>query len=514
MCSLGGVRFQIWIRVRSHSPLFQLDEIEAPTQCRCAQTVSVGGHVAVGQLRDDNGPIQMKVFEAFQFRPTNDASAPGSTSMFKRIAAIAFIFLCTTVAWAVLGTTIFQRTYSSDSSSGVRVASTWGAPQNQLPPVAAYDEMVPKKEVTTENGQKKEVVTQEKVANALPLESSHLNVDLNLEHRQKGLLWYTTYKVGFDGTYSFRNPSDKDQTIAFTLNFPTAQAIYDDLVFTVDDVPITLKNEKNSASGTARVAAGKTANLKVGYKSQGLNDWHYSFGNASVQSPGDDSQPRSNPADVAQVRDFSLQMKTNFKDIDFPENTLSPTEKSETSNGWNLNWTYKNLVSRYQIAMTMPEKLQPGPLAGRISFFAPVSLFFFFFLMLIITTLRGIELHPMNYFFLAAAFFAFHLLLDYLVDHVSIHLAFGICSVVSVFLVVSYLRLVVGTRFAAREAALAQFIYLVAFSYAFFLKGFTGLAITIGSILTLFVVMQATGKIRWKEKFATQKDPAPSANPA
>ena len=68
---------------------------------------------------------------------------------------------------------------------------------------------------------------------------------------------------------------------------------------------------------------------------------------------------------------------------------------------------------------------------------------------------------------------------------------------------VSYLRLVVGTRFATREAALAQFIYLVAFSYAFFLKGFTGLAITIGSIITLFVVMQATGRIRWKDKFAT-----------
>lgn len=201
-------------------------------------------------------------------------------------------------------------------------------------------------------------------------------------------------------------------------------------------------------------------------------------------------------------------MTTNFKDIDFPDNTLSPTEKIETARGWNLNWNYKNLVSGYQIAMTMPEKLQPGPLAGRISFFAPVSLFFFFFLMLIITTMRGIELHPMNYFFLAAAFFSFHLLLAYLVDHVSIHLAFGISSAVSIFLVVSYLRLVVGTRFATREAALAQFIYLVAFSYAFFLKGFTGLAITIGSILTLFVVMQVTGRIRWKEKFSP---PEPAA---
>jgi inner membrane protein involved in colicin E2 resistance len=108
----------------------------------------------------------------------------------------------------------------------------------------------------------------------------------------------------------------------------------------------------------------------------------------------------------------------------------------------------------------------------------------------------------MNYFFLAAAFFSFHLLLAYLVDHISIYAAFAICSAVSIFLVVSYLRLVVGLRFAAVEAGTIQFIYLILFSCAFFLKGFTGLAITIGSILTLFVVMQMTGRIRWGEKFA------------
>ena len=154
--------------------------------------------------------------------------------------------------------------------------------------------------------------------------------------------------------------------------------------------------------------------------------------------------------------------------------------------------------------MIMPEKLQPGPLAGRISYFAPVSLLFFFFLMFIITALRGIELHPMNYFFLACAFLAFHLLLAYLVDHISIHTAFVICSAVSLGLVISYLRLVVGIRFAAVEAGLAQLIYLVLFSYAFFFKGFSGLAVTIGSILTLFVVMQLTGRIRWSERFASR----------
>jgi hypothetical protein len=236
----------------------------------------------------------------------------------------------------------------------------------------------------------------------------------------------------------------------------------------------------------------------IGYKSQGLDNWTYKFG-----------------GEVNQVRNFSLQMRTNFDAIDFPENTLSPTEKQANGSGWLLIWKYSSLLSGFDIGMVMPEKLQPGPLAGQISFFAPVSLFFFFFLMLIITTLREIDLHPMNYFFLATAFFAFHLLLAYLVDHISIHAAFFICSAVSIFLVISYLRLVVGMRFAAVEAGVSQFIYLVLFSYAFFFKGFTGLAITIGSIVTLFVVMQMTGRIKWAERFAKVGMPRiPRADPS
>ena len=212
------------------------------------------------------------------------------------------------------------------------------------------------------------------------------------------------------------------------------------------------------------------------------------------------------------MRGFNLDMTTNFKSIDFPENTLSPTRREETEDGWKLNWNYSSLLTSYAVAMHMPEKLQPGPLAGQISFFAPVSLFFFFFLIFIITTMRNIDLHPMNYFFLAAAFFAFHLLLAYLVDHLSIHLSFIICSLVSIFLVISYLRLVVDMRFALLEAGGAQFVYLVLFSYAFFSEGFTGLAVTIGAIVTLFVVMQLTARLSWVEKFSGRRVSATSAD--
>src|SRR5258707_13578362 len=61
------------------------------------------------------------------------------TTMFKRIAAIAFIFGCTAVAWAILGSTIFYRTYNGESGLSGRVASTWGAPQAQAPPAIARE---------------------------------------------------------------------------------------------------------------------------------------------------------------------------------------------------------------------------------------------------------------------------------------------------------------------------------------------------------------------------------------
>jgi hypothetical protein len=425
--------------------------------------------------------------------------------MAKRIFAIAFIFVCTSIAWFILGNTIFSRTHGSDQHLRDRVGSTWGTNQAQPAPVAyterletrtigGSDQSTPSpvrrraplepQPTATSTPTRTETV---QIRVPLPLDQTRATVDFVLDHRQKGLLWYSTYAVSFDGAFRFRNTTPSD-SVVFEFPLPAAQAVYDGLRVTLNGAPAPYEIKSQALLTTARVPAGDSATLSVAYKSQGLNDWRYVLG-----------------SDVASVRDFDLVMHTNFDDIDFPENTLSATTKQKEGSGWKLQWKYANLLSGFQIGMDMPEKLQPGPLAGQIAFFAPVSLLFFFAVMFIITTIRGIELHPMNYAFLAAAFFSFHLLMAYLVDHISIHVAFLIASAVSIALVVSYLRLVIGPRFAFREAAAAQFIYLVLFSYAFFFKGFTGLAITIGSVLTLFAAMQLTGRIRWSEVFARQK---------
>src|SRR6185436_1223577 len=112
----------------------------------------------------------------------------------------------------------------------------------QAPPIASYKELVSRNEESTENGKKIVNTIKEEVTTTLPLESSAVDVALDLEHRQKGLLWYSTYKVAFAGNYGFRNTSDKEREVSFVLNFPSNKAIYDDLVFTVDGLPVTLSN--------------------------------------------------------------------------------------------------------------------------------------------------------------------------------------------------------------------------------------------------------------------------------
>jgi len=420
--------------------------------------------------------------------------------MFKRIAAITAIFVCTAIAWAILGSTIFYRTYNAQSGLSGRVASTWGAPQEQAPPQITREWQETR---TIEEEQHGKTITRKESyqrSEPIRIDGSRMTATLHVDYRQKGLLWFSTYKVDFDGSYTFQNPKASEEEFAIVLPLPAQQAVYDNVQLKVDGEALPLSFSGSQVVTHARLAPGAKAVLRTEYRSQGLDSWRYSFSGANAQAGSGSNGTVGNGA-ISQARDFHLTVNTDFSGFDFPDNSLSPTEKRQTGSGWELQWNYANLVSGFDVALNMPQKLQPGPLAGRISYFAPVSLFFFFFLMFILSTMRGNNLHPMNYFFLACAFFAFHLLLAYLADHISIHAAFVISSIVSIALVVSYLRLVVDLRFAVVDAGLTQLIYLVLFSYAFFFEGFTGLAVTIGAILTLFVVMQMTGRLKWEEKF-------------
>jgi len=411
-----------------------------------------------------------------------------------RLVAIGFIYGCTALAWFVLGTSLVQRTGASDERLAQEVARLWGGRHDQPAPRA----WVERPKEVRENVQEKDAagniihkaVTQTVTEReAIPLDSSRITVDLQLDQRRKGLLWYDTYAVAFAGRYRLQNPDDVRRPVVLELPFPSAEAIYDDFRFIVNgqDAPPVSDLGRGASLRTELPARGE-ATVTVAYRSRGLGEWIYSFG------PG-----------VGQVRDFQLDMTTDFAAIDFPAGTLSPTRRARHGAGWSLSWRFDSLVTGQKIGMDPPDRLNPGPLAARITFFAPVSLLFFMTVMVMLGVLERRSLHPMHYFFLAAAFFSFHLLLAYLVDHVDVHRAFLTAAATSIFLVVSYLRLVAGNRFAFGKAGLAQLVFLVLFSYAFFFEGYAGLTVTVGAVVTLFVLMQMTGRVDWEQVLASSE---------
>jgi hypothetical protein len=399
----------------------------------------------------------------------------------KQIAALAFIFFCTSFAWLILGMTTTLRTTQQDTKLSKSVSQLWGTIQKQNAPRlyrlihSSVNTATPDTQANP-GEENKDVVAQPCL-----LDSSAVNVKLHLDQRQKGLLWYSTYQPTFEGTYLISNPGAETGQFCFEYRFPVKDGLYDSFQYIVDGQKITdLKLTTGVISKWFTLNPGEHKKITISYRTQGLDEWWYVFGD-----------------DVSQLHNFRLTMLTDFDKVDFMEESISPTQKERTENGWKLTWQYDDLISGVQIGIKMPQKLNPGPFVSRLSFFAPVSLFFFLFIMFIITSVKQIKLHSMNYFFIAASFFAYHLLLAYLADHINIHLAVAISSLVSIFLVISYMRLVIGLRFALLETGISQFVYLLLFSYAFFFEGYTGLTITVLSIVTLFVVMQTTAHFNW-----------------
>jgi hypothetical protein len=394
-----------------------------------------------------------------------------------RLVAIGCIFVIAALAWVVLAGSVQYRTDTSDTALGERVEGLWGGPQTQMAPVFSF---VPEGDAS---------------GSALAIASSDITADFSLDQRRKGLLWYATYAVDFAATYHIAAPADTAGVAAMDFTFPAYDGVYDGFSVSVDGKEIPVAYTEGTARATFPLSAGHTAVVQTGYRTQGLDEWRY--------------LPAPDGARV--VDDFTLTMTTDFTDVDYPADAVSPTTAETGESGASLTWTYESLVTGRPIGLVMPKPENPGPLAARISLFAPVSLLFYFAALVLLTATSGLRLHPMHYAFLAAGFFAFHLLLAYLADHIDINLAFAISSVTSVALCVGYLTLVLGRGRALLEIALAQFIFLVLFSYSFFFEGFTGLAVTIGSVLTLAFFMVKTARVDWERAFGKPQPITPAA---
>jgi hypothetical protein len=391
-----------------------------------------------------------------------------------RLLGVGVIFAVATAGWAVLGETMSQRTKHQSGKLRGDVSSLWGSPLAQKAPKLTF-------------------IAGDSQSARRP-SSSDLDVKLTLDQRRRGLIWYNLYDVVFEGRWTYTHQGELGGELKIVFEFPDRNALYDGFRFVVNgkDTANRVQPDAEEIARHVPVEPGQTVQLTVAYRSRGLGTWRY------VPSPT-----------VANLERFRLRMVTDFADIDFPRGSLSPSRKKRQGRGWALVWDFSQVITGHHMGMVMPKHIQPGELATSLSFSAPISLGFFFLIIVMLATMRKIDIHPVNYLFLAAGFFAFHLLFSYSVDHITVVPAFVVSSLVSILLVVTYLRLVVSNRFAFVEAALAQLVYLIGFSVAHFWEGYTGISVTVLVIVTLFIVMQATGRIKWAEVLKAPPKPPP-----
>jgi hypothetical protein len=398
-----------------------------------------------------------------------------------RLFAVFLILCLATVAWFVLGTSVVYRTENVGPELGGKVGELWGSQQAQTAPRFSFAALDGTRTVDRTVG----------------IVSSKIVADFTSEPRRKGLLWYATYAVDFRAGYGVENPTVKPVTATMSFAFPDPQGAYDGFAVKVDGRDVRYELAEGNAVATFPVPAGARVLVETGYRTNGMDMWQY------VPSPDG----------AGAVKDFTLTAKVDTERIDFGEGSVSPTMKESDGPGLALTWRYDSIVSGRPISLVMPKPANPGPLSYRITYFAPVSLLFFFAGLVLLISTKGVRLHPVHFGFLAAAFFAFHLLFAYLVDRIDINVAFAIASVASVLLVTGYLRSVLGPVPELLEIAASQLVFLVLFAYSFFFEGLTGLAVTIGSVLTLAYYMAKTAKVDWEAAFARKPRPTAAIDP-
>ena len=398
----------------------------------------------------------------------------------RRLIAIGGIFLMACAGWGTLGVTTSMRSTEFGGRLGAEVGALWGAPLAQQAPSLAV-----------------EIPGTDQVRWVMPAKND-IEVELGADHRKKGLIWYPTYTCSFDGRYTVANNEEVAQKIRVHFDFPAKGGTYDEFAVAVNDKKLLCAVDTGEGVGEIiELPPGQSAEFHVAYKTRGIREWRY----------------RMDP-NVARVQNLNLVVKTDFRNVDYPGGCLSPMSSEEAEDGMMLTWRATDLITRADIGVIIPERLNPGPLTSRITFFAPVCLVFFFVLVGTINILYKVDIHPMHYLFVAAGFFAFHLLLVYMAGVVNIHVAFIISAVVAVVLVTSYLSAALRGRLPWKLVAGGQLFFLVLFSYSFFLKGITGLTIAICSVVTLGVLMKATAQVDWEALFSKAgKTGAPTPPP-
>ena len=425
-----------------------------------------------------------------------------------QLTAIAIIFLGFTIAWVILGSVNAGRTEGQTDLLSKRVQNSYGGPLIITPPRIYYERTRERKVKVAGL----ETISSFKERETVDPSDSNVAVDLSLERKKVGNLWFPVFFAKYRGQYEYDVEAIPKDVLSETLfllpGLSSSESIFRNIEFKLNGASVEplarIVSNTPIELTTTRYVNGKLM-VDFSYETTGTDYFLYLLSNLGQQQNMGENEVRSDGIEKARLTrldNFDLKLTTDFIKYEFPKRTVPYTTLRQEDGRSEFEWLFHKTVTGKNLGLIVPEELNPGDIASRISFFAPISLLFFFVVVMIFGILAKNGLHPMHYAFLAATFLSFHLMFSYAADHLSMHFAFTTASLVSCFLTFSYLGRVKDQKYALVATSL-QLLYLVAFSWSFFYQtdsglGITGLIVTIVSVLTLFALMQLTAKLDWQ----------------
>lgn len=403
----------------------------------------------------------------------------------KKILGLFVIFFFTSIAWMILGGSNYSRTSYSMSSLKKGIKAMYGDILEIEAPKLMSKKIIP----VQKNNMRNEYYEENIEYTYFNLDKSDIKIDIKLDRRKKGNIWFPTFKAHFKAEYKFKIDNfipDEKYYLKATLR--SKENIYDNV-----KIEINGKAYNNFLEFLTKkellIEPDKNGGLvfDIEYDVTGMETLTYFI------SPGYE--------EICQVNNFNCTVTTDFDDYDFLSSSLSPSEKLKDGAFSKLIWSFNNTITGKDIGIIIPNKLNPGEIIPRVSFFAPVSLLFFLIVLSMIAIVYKQNIHTMHFFFLALTFFSFHLMFSYFSDQMDIYLSFALSSVISILLTVTYVMRFLSKKMSFIVTPAIQIIYLIIFSFSFFFYGVTGLIVTICSVITLFVLMQITAKLDWNEVF-------------
>jgi len=382
-----------------------------------------------------------------------------------------------------IGLRLDSRHSQSYSRGKESVQKIWGGEIHQGPPDFSYELLHTETFTVEKTGEEK--TRQVRRSHAANFQSQKIKATLTPSIRKKGLLYYAGYQLQFQGDFIVRNTDKVEREFLFHFPLPEQAGNITGFAVTLDGQ--NADNDVNVSDGyswVGRMRPGDERRFTVSYEAKGSDGFSYNLAQRNIE-----------------VRELNFELLTGYRDVRFPDQAMAPQEQSDDEAGSRLHWMASQLITGQNIAVSFEAPGNWGKLAPRLFYYAPLALFLFLGTIFVTAISEKQVLHPMHVFFLSAAFFVFYLLGSYLLSFTPVFVAIVLGLLASSGIVMYYVFLIKKSNLMRKMTALSLGIFQWLFSLAFFFPEYTGLLITVASIVCFVVLMRQTADIEWENKW-------------